>query len=201
MKIKVKNTGVKLPKTATNLDAGYDLVATSDPVIVGELATPETTTDAKKKEAESLTLYSSIQYIQYHTDLYLEPLPRQNYTPAYSSAATFSDYFHTLIFPRSSVSKYNLVLANSIGLVDGGYRGEVLVRFKYISQAEDLITDCPGYSSFAPVYTKINTDKIYKKGDKIAQLVPSQTHPVTFEIVDKLSDTDRKDGGFGSTGS
>ena len=49
MKIKVKNTGVKLPKTATNLDAGYDLVATSDPVIVGELATPETTTDAKKK--------------------------------------------------------------------------------------------------------------------------------------------------------
>ena len=201
MKIKVKNTGIKLPKTATNRDAGYDLVATSDPVIVGELGKLELSTETKQKEAESLTLYSSVQYIQYHTDLYIEPLPKQNYTPSYSSPDVFSDYFHTLIFPRSSISKYNLVLANSIGLVDGGYRGEVLVRFKYISQGEDMVANCPGFSSFAPVYTKINMDKIYKKGDKIAQLVPSQTHPVTFEVVDKLSDTERKDGGFGSTGS
>jgi len=93
------------------------------------------------------------------------------------------------------------VLANSIGLVDRGYRGEVLVRFKYISQAEDLVANSPGFSSLVPIYTKINMDRIYKKGDKIAQLVPSQTHPVTFEIVDELSDTDRKDGGFGSSGA
>lgn len=201
MKIKVKNTGVTLPKNATNLDTGYDLIATSDPVIVGELGELETTNESKAKEVEEMSAYSSIQYIQYHTDLYIEPLPKQNYTPSYATAELFSDYFHTLIFPRSSVSKYNLVLANSIGLVDRGYRGEVLVRFKYISQAEDLVANCPGFSSLVPIYTKINMDKIYKKGDKIAQLVPSQTHPVTFEVVEELSDTDRKDGGFGSTGA
>ena len=201
MKIKVKNTGVTLPKNATNLDTGYDLIATSDPVIVGELGELETTNETKQKEVDALPLYSSIQYIQYHTDLYIEPLPKQNYTPSYSSPEIFSDYFHTLIFPRSSISKYNLVLANSIGLVDRGYRGEVLVRFKYISQAEDLVANSPGFSSLVPIYTKINMDRIYKKGDKIAQLVPSQTHPVTFEIVDELSDTDRKDGGFGSSGA
>jgi len=201
MKIKVKNTGVTLPKNATNLDTGYDLVATSDPVIVGELGELETTNESKQKQVDALTLYTSVQYIQYHTDLYIEPLPKQNYTPSYASPEIFSDYFHTLIFPRSSVSKYNLVLANSIGLVDRGYRGEVLVRFKYVSQAEDLVANSPGFSSLVPIYTKINMDKIYKKGDKIAQLVPSQTHPVTFEVVDELSDTDRNGGGFGSTGA
>ena len=195
MKIKVKDTGIKLPKTATNLDAGYDLVATSDPVIVGEQGVVEASTEAKQCEIESSTLYSSVQYIQYHTDLYIEPIPQQN------SHKSFKDYFHTLVFPRSSISKYNLVLANSIGLVDAGYRGEVLIRFKYISQAEDLVANCSGFSSLAPLYTKINVDKIYKKGDKIAQLVPSQTHPVTFETVNTLSSTDRKDGGFGSTGA
>jgi dUTPase len=201
MRIKVKKTGVTLPKNATNLDTGYDLVATSDPVIVGELGELETTNESKQKEVNDLTLYSSIHYIQYHTDLFIEPIAKQRYTPQWSSPDIFKDYFHTLIFPRSSVSKYNLVLANSIGLVDRGYRGEVLVRFKYISQAEDLVANSPGFSSLVPIYTKINMDKIYKKGDKIAQLVPSQTHPVTFEVVDELSDTDRKDGGFGSTGS
>ena len=201
MKIKVKNTGVTLPTNATNLDTGYDLVATSDPVIVGELGELETTTESKQKEVESLSLYSSIQYIQYHTDLYIEPIAKQKYTPMWASMDVFKDYFHTLVFPRSSVSKYNLVLANSVGLVDRGYRGEVLVRFKYISQAEDLVANSPGFSSLVPIYTKINMDKIYKKGDKIAQLVPSRTHRVTFEMVDELSDTDREDGGFGSTGS
>ena len=201
MKIKVKNTGVTLPKNATNLDTGYDLVATSDPVIVGELGELDITNKSKKDEIKFTSLYSSIQYIQYHTSLYIEPIPKQNYTPSYASPDVFKDYFHTLIFPRSSISKYNLVLANSIGLVDRGYRGEVLVRFKYVSQAEDLVANSPGFSSLVPIYTKINIDKIYKKGDKIAQLVPSQTHPVTFEIVDELSDTDRKGGGFGSTGA
>ena len=188
MKIKVKDTGIKLPKTATNLDAGYDLVATSDPVIVGEQGVVEASTEAKQCEIESSTLYSSVQYIQYHTDLYIEPCGD-------------GKIYHTLAFPRSSISKYNLVLANSIGLVDAGYRGEVLIRFKYISQAEDLVANCSGFSSLAPLYTKINMDKIYKKGDKIAQLVVAETHPVTFETVNTLSSTDRKDGGFGSTGA
>jgi dUTP pyrophosphatase len=56
------------------------------------------------------------------------------------------------IFPRSSISKTNLMLANSVGLVDQGYRGEFLCRFKVIwGPNKQLLT--------------------YKKGDKIAQLV------------------------------
>ena len=97
--------------------------------------------------------------------------------------------FHTEIFPRSSISKYDLALANSIGLVDGGYRGEVLVRFKY-----------------APPFHADGTSLLdrpiirYKKGDKIAQLVVRQTVHVGIEEVEELSDTARGAGGFGSTG-
>ena len=44
-------------------------------------------------------------------------------------------------------------------------------------------------------------EKIYKKSERIAQLVIAETHKVEFEIVEKLSETDRGKGGFGSTGA
>jgi hypothetical protein len=47
---------------------------------------------------------------------------------------------------------------------------------------------------------KINMNKIYKKGDKIGQLVAEQTNPITFKLVDDLTQTERGTGGFGSTG-
>ncbi len=80
----------------------------------------------------------------------------------------FSNFGYTdldydiLAFPRSSVSKYNLVLANCIGLIDADYRGEVLLRFKYIWQPEDyrIRTDnlLEGH---------VNFTKLYNKGDKV----------------------------------
>jgi len=51
------------------------------------------------------------------------------------------------------------------------------------------------------MFVDVNLDTIYKKGDKIAQLVVSETLPVEFEIVETLSDTERDSGGFGSTGA
>lgn len=159
-----------LPSTGTTLSSGYDVIATSEPNIVGKLC--EGTTD----------LWESISYIEYKTGIHISPQ---------------STDLDSLIFPRSSISKYNLVLANSIGLVDTDYRNEILVRFKYICQPVDFVmtnrgTDSPNFAS------RINFDKIYKIGDKICQLKFSKVERVEFTFVSSLDKTERT-GGFGST--
>lgn len=84
-----------------------------------------------------------------------------------------------LLFPRSSVSKTNLSLANSVGVIDSGYRGQIMCVFNK--------QNIPWASS-------------YKVGDKIAQLVIVACPKVEIEEVEQLSDTQRGEGGFGSTG-
>jgi len=82
-----------------------------------------------------------------------------------------------LIFPRSSVSKLdNFFLKNSVGVIDSGYRGELMLRFN---------------KSFS----------FYKVGEKIGQLIILPYPKIQLEEVDELSDTQRGVGGFGSTGS
>lgn len=83
-----------------------------------------------------------------------------------------------LIYPRSSISKTGHILANSVGVIDSGYRGEIQVRFKTIPDTT-----------------------IYKVGDKIAQLIIKPYPEIQFEEVEELSNTDRGEGNFGSTGS
>lgn len=169
----VKNVdGLVLPSQATTDDAGYDFVATSEPNIVGLSVEGG---------------WSRIDYIEYQTNLYIAP---QDKNPPNGQPVKF----HTLIHPRSSISKYNLVLANSIGLVDNGYRNQILCRFKYIWQPEDLTV------SSNKLVGVVNTDKIYKIGDKIGQLVARVNVSINFETVDDLNQTDRGTGGFGSTG-
>jgi len=165
-----------LPKKGTDRATGFDVVVTSDPEIVGELY-----------ENGS---YKRIDYIQYKTNLKL----------AVQKDRQFSNFGYTdldydiLAFPRSSVSKYNLVLANCIGLIDADYRGEVLLRFKYIWQPEDyrIRTDnlLEGH---------VNFTKLYNKGDKVCQLKVTKVENVEFVLVDELDSTNRGDGGFGST--
>ncbi len=173
---------ITLPVRASSVAAGYDIVATSDPKIVGE--------------ADGI-LWKRVDYIEYETNLYIAP-----------SAVTF----HTLVHPRSSVSKYNLVLANSIGLVDNDYRGMVICRFKYSWQPEDFkaiikdaviefsdSTKIPIRMATGEILGTPNLNKIYKKGDTIAQLVIESTIQAEWELVDDLSQTQRGEGGFGST--
>jgi dUTP pyrophosphatase len=117
-------------------------------------------------------------YIQYRTGIAIELPPG----------------FHTELFPRSSVSKTDLVLANSIGLVDNGYRGEMLVRFKYVPRSAG--------SMYSQVVVREHVNpSLFKKGDRIAQLVIRRTEIAYVEEVADLSDTERGAGGFGSTGA
>ena len=69
-----------------------------------------------------------------------------------------------LIYPRSSISKTGHILANSVGVIDSGYRGEIQVRFKTIPDTT-----------------------IYKVGDKIAQLIIKPYPEIQFEEVEEFS--------------
>jgi len=84
-----------------------------------------------------------------------------------------------LIFPRSSISKTDHYLRNSVGVIDSGYRGEIKIRMS------------------TPILGGVE----YKEGDRIAQLIIMKLPWVNIQEVDELSDTDRGEGGFGSTGS
>jgi dUTP pyrophosphatase len=87
--------------------------------------------------------------------------------------------FVGLVFPRSSIRKYELALSNSVGVIDSGYRGELQATFKKTNGLDSLA---------------------YKVGDRIAQIMIIPHPPIEFEEADELSDTERGDGGFGSTG-
>lgn len=187
LKNETYNTVADLPKAATERSTGYDIIATSDPEIVGEKAERG---------------YSRIDYIQYKTNLKVAVQKDHKTIYLQNNPVDFIDY-DILAMPRSSVSKYNLVLANSIGLIDADYRGEILVRFKYIWQPEDQFVEVKLANDGAPLYQyvggKPNMDKIYKKGDKICQLKVTRVEHAEFYLVDALDTTKRGEGGFGST--
>lgn len=86
-----------------------------------------------------------------------------------------------LIFPRSSVSNKPLMMANSVGVIDSGYRGEVTAKFN--------ITD-----------TRQSAFSHYQEGDRIAQMIIIPYPAIEFEETDSLSESDRGTGGYGSTG-
>lgn len=86
-----------------------------------------------------------------------------------------------LLYPRSSISKYHLVLANSVGVIDSNYRGEIKIRFKKTID-----------NSY---------EKTYNAGDRVAQLIIMPYPSIELVEVTELSDTVRGAGGFGSSGT
>ena len=87
-----------------------------------------------------------------------------------------------LLFPRSSVYKHNIVMSNSVGVIDSGYRGEVMFKYKYLSDDLKTTNDC------------------FKIGDRVGQLIILPYPHIELEEVDELSESDRGEKGFGSTG-
>lgn len=82
------------------------------------------------------------------------------------------------LMPRSSISKTPLRMSNSIGLIDAGYRGEIMASCDNIK----------------------NIDYYVKKGQRLFQLVAIDAGPISYKIVNELTDSSRGVGGFGSTG-
>lgn len=90
-----------------------------------------------------------------------------------------------LLFPRSSNSKKQLLLTNSVGVVDSGYRGEIEFRFKVVGNG---------------VVPEGDLDT-YNVGDKIGQLVIMPYPHIELVEENNLSDSERGTGGFGSSGN
>jgi dUTP pyrophosphatase len=86
------------------------------------------------------------------------------------------DGFMGLVFPRSSIRKTDLLLSNSVGVIDAGYRGEIQATFKKTGGA------------------------VYKIGDRGAQLIIIPHPIIEWDEVNELNNTERGEGGFGSTG-
>lgn len=83
-----------------------------------------------------------------------------------------------LLFARSSIFKKSLTLTNCVGVIDSGYRGEIIAKFK----------------------TNTNVvPAIYKEGERFAQLMIVPYPEIEFTEVDELEESDRNEGGFGST--
>ena len=100
--------------------------------------------------------------------------------------------FVGLIFPRSSVRKTGLDLSNAVGVCDSGYRGELQATFNKIFGGERFYDETKN--------TEDTSNDFYKVGDRIAQIMIIPYPPIEFKEVDELSDSERGDGGFGSTG-
>ena len=83
-----------------------------------------------------------------------------------------------LVFPRSGLASKGVTLANSVGVIDSDYRGEIQVA---------LVNN--GYET-----VRLN------RGDRVAQIVFLPVYQFPFTIVQSLDTTARGTGGFGSTG-
>jgi dUTP pyrophosphatase len=83
------------------------------------------------------------------------------------------------LYPRSSISKTPFRLANSIGIIDAGYRGNLMAMVDNISKEVQTI----------------------QKGTRLFQICGRYLEPIHLELVEELSDSERGNDGFGSTGS
>lgn len=82
-----------------------------------------------------------------------------------------------LLFPRSSVCKTSLNLSNSVGVIDSGYRGEIMLKYRYPEEG-----------------------LVYDLGDRVGQLIIMPYPQIELIEAEELSSTERGEGGYGSSG-
>lgn len=136
-----------------------------------------------------------------------------NMTYGFGLAVEIPEGYVGLIFPRSSVYDKGLLLSNSVGVIDSGYRGEITAKFatrymmvrptyikdkiKMLFERKKTIKKDTNYElSSTACYDSTN----YNVGDRVAQLIIMPYPKVQLNVVDELSNTDRGEGGYGSTG-
>lgn len=99
-----------------------------------------------------------------------------------------------LMFPRSSVSKKDLLLCNSVGVIDSGYRGEIKFRFKRVEMANR------NYNLNFLGIPSLYLENEYELGDKVGQLIIMPYPQIELEEVEELDESERGTNGFGSSG-
>jgi len=88
------------------------------------------------------------------------------------------EYYSYMLVPRSSIVKTPLRMSNSIGIIDKLYRGNIMAFVDNIS----------------------DKDYVIEKGTRLFQIIKGDLQPLMINVTDKLSETERGEGGFGSTG-
>ena len=112
-------------------------------------------------------------------DVTLEPLERKFVPTGIAIQLPSADY-GAFVFARSGLaSKKGITLPNCVGVIDSDYTGELMVSLINLSKESYTI----------------------KNGERIAQLVIMEVAKARFNVVENLGDTERGDGGFGSTGT
>lgn len=91
--------------------------------------------------------------------------------------------FVGFIFPRSSNRKTAAYMTNHVGVIDSGYRGEIMITYKTRFECSD------------------EYDRPYNEGDRVAQLIIMPYPTINLVEVEELSETERGEGGHGSTGN
>jgi dUTP pyrophosphatase len=154
MKLKFKKLrpDAVLPRYAKIGDNGLDLVATS---VISKM-------DTKKVPGKQGHTQSTFKYLEFGTSLAVE-IPEGHVG---------------LIFPRSSISDTSMDLANSVGVIDSNFRGEITFRFRTLQ----------------------NNLEVYKVGDRVGQLLVIAVAKIEPEETAELSETQRGSQAYGSSG-
>lgn len=119
-----------------------------------------------------------------------------------------SPNYYFEIVPRSSISKHNLGLANSVGVIDNQYTGEIMIPIRVFHQHQGQVLgkDSRFPSGLVSFFgTKLTSmgdvaNLILKKKPYMCQLILRKRLNADFNIVEEFEETERGDGGFGSTG-
>ncbi len=158
----------KLLDNPKYIDAGFDLLVSNDEAFTSDDSFCKLDLDiiceAELINIERVTMYELNTYTNNHA----------NYT--YSHKTGF------YIYPRSSIYKTPLRLANSVGIIDAGYRGHIIAMFDK---------------------NKNNCEFAVKRGERLVQICAPSLMPIVPILVDESSinfGTGRGAGGFGSTG-
>ena len=106
------------------------------------------------------------------------------------------------LYPRSSFSKYPLIMGNHVGIIDSSYRGNIIGCVKYILDEYNIKKICENITdknkSGNDIYNNIPKLRI-PAGTRLFQICSGNLEPFDIKIVEELTTTSRGSGGFGST--
>lgn len=109
------------------------------------------------------------------------------------------DGYYGAVVPRSGMaSKRGITIANTPGTIDSSYRGEIMLPLHNIASALRWVKDANGMTGH---YEPNHELAMVERGERVAQIIIKKYETVEGVEVDELSETERGDGGFGSTGA